>query len=96
MNNSEKTSMDTLEQLQNIINGVDAESIAKGLAISTLATLTEATNNIAHFLFEGNGTYEDVLKILENNISFIQTNLKIISDGIEDFDDFCFEVRNRT
>lgn len=83
----------TIEEMKQILRGTDDRSLAQGLAIAFLNTLLEAGQEITECLCEGECNALGMLKLIKDNISFVQHNLSGIGKMVKDFNKLCEEIR---
>ena len=81
------------EEILRQVEGTDDLSLARGLALGLLETLTSVTHELSYMLFEGSSTCDELLETLKEDIEHIRHNSSIIHGFASDFDTLCENVR---
>ena len=81
------------EDILRRVEGTDNLSLARGLALGLLETLTSVTHELSYMLFEGSSTCDELLKTLKEDIEHIRHNSSILYGFASNFDEFADRVR---
>lgn len=81
------------EVIKQRLDGTDDLSLARGLAIGFIETLSGAVHELSYLLFEGLATRDEILEAIKDNVSFVRHNSSIIHGFASDFDTLCENVR---
>ncbi len=70
-----------------------AKSIAGGLALSVLATLTDAANDITTYLTSGEADTEGILSVINDILADLQTSATNFQNLTANFDGLCESLK---
>ena len=89
MTTTDKSERDVMR----VVTGTDERTLAQGLCHILIHTLTEAASDVSECLMTAETDADGFLAVASDAIDFVQNNIKILKEQIEDFESVCDEVR---
>lgn len=83
----------TAETLKQLIEGTDDLSLAKGLAIGVIETLTDAAHQITQPLWEGLTNAQDLLTEIDEITECVKHDMSMFQEHTRNFEAFCEDIR---
>ena len=83
----------TVEALKQLLEGTDDMSLAKGLAIGVIETLSDATHKISAHLWEGTINAQDLRAELDDIANCVIHDMRMFQEHTKNFETFCKRIR---
>ena len=81
------------EDILRRVEGTDNLSLARGLALGLLETLTSVTHELSYMLFEGSSTCDELLETIKSYVEHVRHNSSLLYGFASNFDEFADRVR---